>query len=145
MGFGNPYGDAYDEDMVHEWVEKIAGVGVKIISLADTVGLASPQQVSSLMGKLIPSNPDITLGVHLHSSPAGRVAKLAAALDAGCRRFDGAIHGIGGCPMAGDELVGNMDTEFMLNFFEDRGLSIGTDEEMLNECAAMAMGIFSVN
>lgn len=143
MGFGNPYGDPYDEDMVQDWVQKIARAGVKIISVADTVGVASPPQVSSLMGKLIPSNPGITLGVHLHSSPSGREAKLAAALDAGCRRFDGAMRGIGGCPMAGDELVGNMDTEFMLDYFERRGFSMAVNKEMLTECAAMAAGIFA--
>lgn len=143
MGFGNPYGDPYHEDIVLEWAEKISGLGVGTISVADTVGLADPQQVSSVVGKLISSGLKCDIGVHLHSSPAGREAKLQAALQAGCRRFDGAMRGIGGCPMAGDDLVGNMDTEVMLSFFERQGSQFDIDKGKLREAGLMAAEIFS--
>ncbi len=111
MGFGNPYGDPWSEEIVLRWAEMIAKEGVKIISIADTVGLASPEQVFSVTDYLIRQLPDCTIGVHLHSTHRHWKAKVEAALQAGCRRFDGALKGIGGCPMAGDALVGNMDTE----------------------------------
>lgn len=142
MGFGNPYGDPYDEDMVQEWAEKIAEAGADIISVADTVGLASPEQVFSVVSKLIKSRFKSELGVHLHSTPQGREAKLAAAVDAGCRRFDGAMRGIGGCPMAGNELVGNMDTEFMLGFFEKQGYQFELDKMKLREAGELASALF---
>ena len=118
MGFGNPYGDPWSEEVVFEWVETLTRLGIKIISLADTVGLATPEQVFSLTDYLVRQLPEHTIGVHLHSTPHGRKAKIDAALQAGCRRFDGALKGIGGCPMAGDELVGNMDSEWMIGYFK---------------------------
>ncbi|MES1160800.1 MAG: hydroxymethylglutaryl-CoA lyase, partial [Bacteroidota bacterium] len=118
MGFGNPYGDPWSEEVVFEWVEALTRLDIKIISLADTVGLATPEQVFSLTDYLVRQLPTHTIGVHLHSTPHGRKAKIDAALQAGCRRFDGALKGIGGCPMAGDELVGNMDSEWMISYFE---------------------------
>lgn len=142
MGFGNPYGDDYSEELVLEWVEKIAGVGVEIISMADTVGLATASQVSSVLNSLIPAYPDITIGVHLHSTPANWKEKTEAALQAGCNRFDGALKGIGGCPMAGDELVGNMDTELLIPFFEEKGLLKKMDMNALAEAGQMAGKIF---
>ena len=111
MGFGNPYGDPYSNEIVYESVEKISGLGVKIISLADTVGVATPHQVSSIVEYLVKKMPGSQIGVHLHSTPDNWKEKLNAAFSAGCRRFDGALKGIGGCPMAKDELVGNMNTE----------------------------------
>jgi hydroxymethylglutaryl-CoA lyase len=120
MGFGNPYGDSYSNEIVFSWTEKLAGMGINIISLADTVGLATPEQVFSVTEYLVRALPDKTIGVHLHSSPVNWKPKLEAALKAGCLRFDGALKGIGGCPMANDELVGNMNMENMIEFFEEK-------------------------
>jgi len=142
MGFGNPYGDPYNEDIVFDWVQKLTVEGVRIISLADTVGLSMPEQIRRVTGHLVESMPGIEIGVHLHSSPANRDAKLQAALDAGCNRFDGAIKGIGGCPMAGDQLVGNIDTEGLLRFLEDRHFPVTWNKEALAECIELAAEVF---
>lgn len=142
MGFGNPYGDAYDESIVFEWVHKMAALGIKIISLADTVGLASKEQINIVTKYVINSLPGVETGVHLHSAPHNREEKLLAALEAGCYRFDAAIKGIGGCPMAGDDLVGNMDTEVMINFFKKEGYSIDVDMAVLKNCSSIASTIF---
>lgn len=143
MGFGNPYGDEYHEGIVLEWIEKIAATGVGIISMADTVGLATAAQVGAVMRSVITRYPELLVGAHLHASAAGRAEKLEAALEAGCRRFDSAVAGIGGCPMAGDELVGNMDTLFMIDFFEKKGISTGLDREQLKNCAILATSVFA--
>ena len=142
MGFGNPYGDEYNESIVMHWVEKMAELDIKIISLADTVGLAKPEQVTSVLNKIIPAFPATEIGVHLHSAPHNRKEKLDAALNAGCTRFDSAIKGIGGCPMAGDDLVGNMDTEIMVSHFKHAGLQIDLDMEQLATCNLLASEIF---
>ena len=142
MGFGNPYGDPYDETIVFDWVNKLTGEGIEIISLADTVGLAEPGQVNRVTGYLVNALPDIEIGVHLHSTPANRNEKLQAALEAGCNRFDGAIKGIGGCPMAADTLVGNMDTEGMIQFFEEQGFPIQLNKEALAESIRLAGELF---
>jgi hydroxymethylglutaryl-CoA lyase len=142
MGFGNPYGDAYSEKKVFDWVEKITGLGVKIISLADTVGLASPERVFSVTNYLVKQLPDHEVGVHLHSTPENWKVKLDAALEAGCRRFDGALKGIGGCPMADDALVGNMDMELMIPYFEAGGWQLPLDKEALRKCSELAGEIF---
>lgn len=118
MGFGNPYGDAWSPDIVFEWVNRIADMGVPIISLADTVGLATPEQVHAMTSYVIEKLPQHEIGVHLHSSPHNRLAKIEAAWKAGCRRFDSAMKGVGGCPMANDELVGNIDTEWLISYLE---------------------------
>src|SRR5690554_5120920 len=117
MGFGNPYGDPWNVDIVGEWTEKLSGMGVRILSLSDTVGSSTPEVITYLFSNLIPRYPDIEFGAHLHTTPALWYEKVAAAYDAGCRRFDGAIQGFGGCPMAKDELTGNMPTEKLLSFF----------------------------
>jgi hydroxymethylglutaryl-CoA lyase len=142
MGFGNPYGDAYSEKIVFEWVDKIVALGVKIISLADTVGIATPEQVFSVTNYLISKLPQHQIGVHLHSAPVHRKAKIDAALKAGCRRFDGALKGIGGCPMANDELVGNMDTELMISYFREMNLLNALNDDALNESLRIASAIF---
>lgn len=118
MGFGNPYGDPYSEEVVLDWIDKISRAGVSIISLADTVGLASPIQVKSLCSKVIAAFPGITTGVHLHANPLGWKEKIEAAVEAGCTRIDSALKGIGGCPMANDTLVGNIDTEELVNYLD---------------------------
>ena len=118
MGFGNPYGDAWSPEIVFEWVNRIAGMGVPIISLADTVGLATAEQVNSMTSYMVEKLPHHEIGVHLHSSPHNRQEKIEAALKAGCRRFDSAMKGVGGCPMANDDLVGNIDTEWLISYLE---------------------------
>jgi len=117
MGFGNPYGEPWSPEIVSEWVSKLVQMGVKIISLSDTVGSSTPETISHLFSTLIPQYPHIELGAHLHTTQATWFEKLNAAYNAGCRRFDGAIQGYGGCPMAGNALVGNMPTEQMISYF----------------------------
>jgi hydroxymethylglutaryl-CoA lyase len=142
MGFGNPYGDRYDEEIVFEWVNRLVAMDIEIISLADTVGVATPQQVFDITGYLIETLPGIEIGVHLHSTPDNWNDKLDAAIKAGCKRFDGALKGIGGCPMADDELVGNMNTEWMIQKFTDLHVLPPLNTEALNECLRMAEKIF---
>jgi len=142
MGFGNPYGDPYSEDILLYWASKITDLGIRIISLADTVGVATPAQISSALQSLIPVYPQVEFGVHLHADALNWKPKLEAALAAGCHRFDSAIKGIGGCPMAQDELVGNMDTEKMVGFFEEKKIAISIDPKALQNCSEMAVHIF---
>lgn len=117
MGFGNPYGDPWDVDIVGEWTERLAKMGVKILSLSDTIGSSTPEQIDYLFSNLIPAYPDMEFGAHLHTTPDRWFEKIDAAYKAGCLRFDGAIKGYGGCPMAKDDLTGNMPTEKMLSYF----------------------------
>ena len=117
MGFGNPYGDPWNVEIVGEWTEKLAGMGVKILSLSDTVGSSTPEVIDYLFSNLIPKYPHIEFGAHLHTTPDKWHEKVDAAYKAGCTRFDGAIQGFGGCPMAKDDLTGNMPTERMLSYF----------------------------
>jgi hydroxymethylglutaryl-CoA lyase len=117
MGFGNPYGDPWNVAIVGEWTEILAQKGVKILSLSDTVGSSTPEVIDYLFSHLIPKYPTIEFGAHLHTTPDKWFEKIDAAYHAGCRRFDGAIQGLGGCPMAKDELTGNMPTEKLLSYF----------------------------
>lgn len=142
MGFGNPYGDLYNEEIVFNRVDKLIAMDIKIISLADTVGIATPEQVLSVTKTLVDKLPGIQIGVHLHSTSANWKAKTDAALQAGCLRFDGALKGIGGCPMADDVLVGNMDTELMIPYFKELGWLNNIDDEELQEASRMAAEIF---
>ncbi|HET9431822.1 MAG TPA: hydroxymethylglutaryl-CoA lyase, partial [Chitinophagaceae bacterium] len=121
MGFGNPYGDPYDEELVFEWVNKLVAMDIEIISLADTVGIATPEQVYDMTSYLVESLPGVEIGVHLHSTPVNWEEKMEAALNAGCMRMDGALKGIGGCPMAEDELVGNMNSILMIDLLKSKG------------------------
>lgn len=143
MGFGNPYGDRYDEEVVFEWVNKLVAMDIGIISLADTVGLATPQQVYEMTAYLVESLPGTEIGVHLHSTPENWQEKLEAAVKAGCKRFDGALKGIGGCPMADDELVGNMNSEWMIDYFEQHNMLPGLNKEALLESLRIAGEIFT--
>ncbi|MDP4247910.1 MAG: hydroxymethylglutaryl-CoA lyase [Bacteroidota bacterium] len=143
MAFGNPYGDPWSEELVYEWAESLSRLGVKTLSVADTVGVATPDQVFSVTDYLIRQLPGCTIGVHLHSTHRNWKAKIDAALQAGCRRFDGALKGIGGCPMAGDELVGNMDSALMIPYFQDAGLLTGLDQAALQESLRIAGEIFT--
>ena len=117
MGFGNPYGDPWNVEIVSEWTEKLAAMGVTILSLSDTVGSSTPEDITYLFSNLIPKYPHIEFGAHLHTTPEAWFEKADAAYKAGCTRFDGAIKGFGGCPMAKDDLTGNMPTEKMLSYF----------------------------
>jgi len=117
MGFGNPYGDPWDVNIVGQWTQKLADMGVKILSLSDTVGSSTPDVITYLFKNLIPQFPSIEFGAHLHTTPTTWHEKVDAAYKAGCHRFDGAIQGFGGCPMAKDELTGNMPTEKLLSYF----------------------------
>ena len=142
MAFGNPYGDPYSEEQVFFWVDKMVGLNVKIISLADTVGLATPGQVFSVTDYLMKRLPVQELGVHLHSRPEGWKEKIDAAVKAGCRRFDGALKGIGGCPMANDELVGNMNSELLIPYFRELNLLPELNDSALQESIRIAGEIF---
>lgn len=118
MGFGNPYGDPWSVEIVAEWTEKLSAMGVEIISLSDTIGSSTPEIITYLFSDLIPAYPQIEFGAHLHTTPDSWWEKVHAAAQAGCKRFDGAIQGFGGCPMAKDELTGNMPTEKLLSYFQ---------------------------
>jgi hydroxymethylglutaryl-CoA lyase len=142
MGFGNPYGDVYNEQIVFEWVNKLLDLDIKIISLADTVGLATKEQVYQVTKYLVDLLPETEIGVHLHSTPVNWKEKVDAALQAGCKRFDGALKGIGGCPMADDELVGNMDTELMIPYFGELNLLNNLNNDALKQCSMLASEIF---
>lgn len=143
MGFGNPYGDIYSEEIVFEWVNRIVELDIEIVSLADTVGVATPEQVFDITNYLVESLPGTEIGVHLHSTPANWKEKLTAAVKAGCKRFDGALKGIGGCPMADDELVGNMNSELMINYFDQQKMLEHFNKEALEESLRMATDIFN--
>ncbi|WP_222984703.1 hydroxymethylglutaryl-CoA lyase [Flagellimonas meishanensis] len=127
MGFGNPYGDPWDVDIVGEWTEKLAAMGTTILSLSDTIGSSTPEVIDYLFSQLIPKYPHIEFGAHLHTTPTKWHEKVDAAYKAGCRRFDGAVQGFGGCPMAKDELTGNMPTEKMLSYFTTEKADTGVN------------------
>jgi hydroxymethylglutaryl-CoA lyase len=143
MGFGNPYGDEYNEEILLHWANEMVSRGVKIISLADTVGLATPEQISKALNTLIPQYPETIIGVHLHSTPENLDDKLNAAWQAGCRRFDGALKGIGGCPMAQNELVGNMKMERIIDLLEKKHASVRIDKTRLANSLLLAGEVFS--
>ena len=127
MAFGNPYGDPWDVDIVSEWTDRLHSMGVEILSLSDTVGSSKPESISFLFSNLIPKFPNIEFGAHLHTSPNSWYEKLNAAYKAGCYRFDGAIQGFGGCPMATDSLTGNMPTEKIISYFNSENIDTHID------------------
>jgi hydroxymethylglutaryl-CoA lyase len=141
MGFGNPYGDPWNVEIVGEWTEKLSSMGVKILSLSDTVGSSTPEMISYLFSNLIPQYPEIEFGAHLHTTPDKWFEKIDAAYHAGCRRYDGAIQGFGGCPMAKDDLTGNMPTEKLLSYFtankENTNLNPLSFESAYNEASKL--------
>lgn len=141
MGFGNPYGDPWNVEIVGEWTEKLASMGVKILSLSDTIGSSTPDVITYLFSNLIPKYPNIEFGAHLHTVPDKWHEKIDAAYKAGCRRFDGAIQGFGGCPMAKDDLTGNMPTERLLSYFTAQKESTNTSpmsfESAYNEASKL--------
>lgn len=141
MGFGNPYGDLWSPDVVLQWVKKIAELGVSTFSLSDTVGLAKKEDIQSLFEHLIAAYPDREFGAHFHTKPQEWKIKIETAYNAGCRRFDGALLGYGGCPMAQDDLVGNMPTEKLLDFAKAKGEVSDIDMKVFNEASAMFLDL----
>tara|TARA_R110001583_G_scaffold92351_1_gene234889 strand:+ start:268 stop:1125 length:858 start_codon:yes stop_codon:yes gene_type:complete len=142
MGFGNPYGDPWNVEIVGEWTEKLSKMGVKIVSLSDTIGSSTPEVIEYLFSSLIQKYPQIEFGAHLHTTPTTWKEKVDAAFKAGCHRFDGAIMGFGGCPMAKDELTGNMPTEKLLSYFTAEKAETGIKPMRFESAYNVAMNIF---
>ena len=142
IGFGNPYGDPWNVEIVSEWTEKLSGMGVKILSLSDTIGSSTPDVISHLFSNLIPTYPAIEFGAHLHTSPSLWHEKVHAAFHAGCKRFDGAIKGYGGCPVAKDELTGNMPTEKLISYFTEQKVVTGIKPMSFESAYNQALKIF---
>jgi hydroxymethylglutaryl-CoA lyase len=143
MAFGNPYGDQWSIYIVAHWVEKLLNdFGIDILSLSDTIGSSTPNVITWLFSKLIEEFPNIEFGAHLHSSPDNYFDKLQSAYDAGCKRYDGSILGIGGCPMAKDDLVGNMATEKMIEFLNGKSENLQLDNVSLEKSLVIARAIF---
>ena len=142
MGFGNPYGDDWSADLLLEWTEKLVADGIMNIALSDTIGVATPEQISSLYPILQNAFPQVELGVHLHSTPDTWQEKIAAAYEAGCRKFDVALKGYGGCPMAKDELTGNIATENVVALFLHQNIDLGLDLDKLSEAMDYSKNIF---
>lgn len=142
MGFGNPYGDPWNVDIVAEWTQKMSKMGVKIISLSDTIGSSTSDIIGYLFKHLTPMYPNIEFGAHLHTTPSTWKEKVHAAYSSGCRRFDSAIKGYGGCPMAKDELTGNMPTEKLLDYFKENSVDLNLNQEAFNIAFANASNVF---
>jgi hydroxymethylglutaryl-CoA lyase len=143
MGFGNPYGDPYSPEVIADFVKKLQQLGIKIISLSDTIGVATPEDITPLLSSQINAFPDIEFGAHLHSRSDQIEEKVKAGIEAGCRRFDGALKGFGGCPMAKDELVGNMATEVMIATLEKAGFNLKLNKEELAEAMKLIEFVFT--
>jgi hydroxymethylglutaryl-CoA lyase len=141
MGFGNPYGDDYNADIAIKWISKLEQLGIKTFSLADTVGVASPENIAYLYKNLVPSFPELNIGAHFHTTTTTWQEKIEAAADNGCTMFDGAIRGIGGCPMAQEELVGNMDMINLLSYFKEEKKSM-IDEQAFDKSVLLSNSVF---
>jgi hydroxymethylglutaryl-CoA lyase len=142
MGFGNPYGDVWNTDLVLSWAEKMAAIGIKNIALADTIGMATPEQIREIYPLLTQTFPHIDFGIHLHSTPDTWREKIDAAYQSGCRHFDTTIKGYGGCPMAKDDLTGNIATENVLAYLKEQGVVTGVDMARFNEAMVYSGRIF---
>lgn len=142
MGFGNPYGDPWSKEIVEEWTAKMVEMGITHVALADTVGSSTPEVISDLFGSLIPAFPDTVIGAHFHALPEERISKLSAAWDAGCRRFDVAANGFGGCPFAKDDLVGNISTESLLGFLVEKDAMPALNQNAWREALEIAPSLF---
>ncbi|MGI4870619.1 MAG: hydroxymethylglutaryl-CoA lyase [Janthinobacterium lividum] len=139
MGFGNPYGDLYNPAIVAGYTEKLAALGIRVVALSDTIGVSTPALITPLFSELIPAFPQVAFGAHLHTTPTTWREKIAAAYAAGCRRFDGAMGGIGGCPMAADVLTGNMATEHIVGFLDEQGEQLGLDRRAFEQARLSAL------
>jgi hydroxymethylglutaryl-CoA lyase len=142
MGFGNPYGDAWNVEICQKWVDTLAHMDIKIMALSDTIGVATPESISYLFGNLIPPYPDVEFGAHLHTQPHNWKEKIAAAYKNGCYRYDSAIKGYGGCPMAKDDLTGNMPTENLIKYFKEIEVETGLDEDAFAKALQYSSLIF---
>ena len=142
MGFGNPYGEEWNVNIVEDWSSRLAEKGVKILSLSDTVGTSNPESITYLFSNLIPALPQVEFGAHLHTTPSTWHEKIDAAYKSGCRRFDGAIKGFGGCPMAKDDLTGNMPTEAMLAWFDAKNIDTGINSDSFLNSLKKAVEVF---
>ena len=143
MGFGNPYGDAWDTETVLKWASRLnKELGIEILSLSDTIGVSEPGTITSILNGIMPELPDAEIGVHLHTTPDTYQEKIKAAYDAGCRRFDGAIRGFGGCPMAKDDLVGNMPTEKMVEWFSNNNIRTNLNMTALENAVQRSNYVF---
>ena len=142
MGFGNPYGDPFHEDIVANWLERLQGFDLKIFALSDTIGVSEPTIISRLFSTLIKEYPDLEIGAHLHTTPETWREKVKSAYENGCKRFDGAMLGFGGCPMAADELTGNMATENLVSYFNENNVDLGLDKELFEKARAKANNLF---
>jgi hydroxymethylglutaryl-CoA lyase len=142
MGFGNPYGDPWNAEVVMEWVDKLSHLGITIFSLSDTVGVSNPQSISYLFSNLIPAYPQLEFGAHLHTQPHNWREKIHAAYTSGCHRFDAAMKGFGGCPMAKDDLTGNMATENLVSYFSETNTPMGIDFQQFIRSLSMANDVF---
>ena len=142
MGFGNPYGDAWNAEVVMDWVDKLSQLGIKIFSLSDTVGVSNPQSISYLFSNLIPAYPHLEIGAHLHTQPHNWREKIHAAYINGCQRFDAAMKGFGGCPMAKDDLTGNMATENLVSYFSEINKPLNIDFQQFIRALSMANDVF---
>ncbi|WP_348535564.1 beta/alpha barrel domain-containing protein [Portibacter lacus] len=142
MGFGNPYGDPWNVEICQKWVDVLADMDIKIIALSDTIGVANPNSIKYLFSNLIPPYPDVEFGAHLHTQAHNWHEKVEAADLAGCKRFDSAIKGYGGCPMAKDDLTGNMATENVLSYFKEQGKDLNLNDSAFEKALEMSAGIF---
>ena len=143
MGFGNPYGDPWNVEIAQKWVDRLADMEIRIMSLSDTIGVSTPDSISYLFTNLIPPYPDVEFGAHLHTLPNEWEEKIAAAYESGCYRYDGALKGYGGCPMAKNDLIGNMATENIIYFLEELDLELGLSERALGEAEKISSEVFS--
>jgi hydroxymethylglutaryl-CoA lyase len=144
MGFGNPYGDPWSPALVADFTADLAALGIRIVALSDTVGTATPALITPLFKELVPAFPQIAFGAHLHTTPATWQPNVQAAYEAGCRRFDSAMGGIGGCPMAADTLTGNLATENLVGFLASRGETLGLDDAQFERARALSQTVFAV-
>jgi hydroxymethylglutaryl-CoA lyase len=142
MAFGNPYDEPWNADLAIHWCNKLAALGIKTLALSDTIGVSNPENINYLFSNLISALPQVEFGAHLHSTPTTASEKIAAAYQAGCRRFDSAIHGLGGCPMAKDDLTGNLATETLLSYFEQENIVTGLHTNIMDEAYRMAWSVF---
>ena len=145
MGFGNPYGDEWNVELVQKWTDRLFEMGIRILSLSDTIGVSNPENISYLFKSLIPEYPEIVFGAHLHTQPYNWKEKIIAAYESGCQRFDGALRGYGGCPMAKDELTGNMAMENIISYFNEIELDLGLNGSAFEQGMAMTGEVFPVH
>ncbi|MBD2752713.1 hydroxymethylglutaryl-CoA lyase [Spirosoma validum] len=142
MGFGNPYGDPYSPELIGAFTSQLVEIGVKVIAPSDTVGSSTPEAIEALFGQLIPAFPQVEFGAHLHARPGEAPDKVRAAIRAGVKRIDGALRGFGGCPMAADELTGNLPTEEIIETLTNEGIAVSLNQEAFQKALTLSAGVF---